>query len=282
MQLGIETAVKLLILLLGCWTTISSASILTDIPKSNPLGIDWYPAPSPEDGPPLSAGASRNPALLPVQIGSIVGAYLVSACIVSVALIWLSRKLRRLALQSEKALDIEMVEPRARPYYNDPSPVSLAGVRNFSWPSPVKNDPNPYVFPTTHGAPRAPPGGGDPFVNKRTVEADREMLQRDLEDIYAHVMEQEEAKAKGINPKEMPPPISLQTAGPVHVAAPQRSDTAKIEKVRPSNIVIEEPKSPKSHSRSSSIISSLKSPKRKGVKGYDFLPNPVCNLSKPR
>lgn len=280
--MGPDTAITVSsVLLLAGWSGISTANILKDIPKNNPLNIDWYPAPSPEDGPPLSAGALRNPAYLPAQIGGIVGAYLLSAGIVGIAIILLGRKLRRQVTQSAKALDIEMVEPRTQQYHVNHVPYSPntvpGGPRNFSWPSPDKTDQNPYVFPTT-GGPRSP-HGADPFVDKRIVEADKEMLERDLEDIYAHVMEQEEAKAAGVNPADMPPPAPLKSASPPPSATPQRPLTQgkKVEKSRPSTLNIEEPSS-KPNSRTSSIISSLKSPKRKGIRGMIIsspIPTPV-------
>jgi hypothetical protein len=203
MRVGLDTAISVnLILLLAGWPGISTANILTDIPKHNPLNIDWYPAPSPEDGPPLSAGALRNPAYLPAQIGGIVGAYLFAVSIVGFALILVGRKLRRQVTQSAKALDIEMVEPRTQSYQSGPKPVTPrtnpASPRNFSWPSPDKTDRNPYVFPTTGG--QRSPQSTSSFVDRRIVEADKEMLQRDLEDIYAHVMEQDAAKAAGVKP----------------------------------------------------------------------------------
>lgn len=273
MRVGLKTAITVnLVLLLTGWPGISTANILHDIPKNNPLNIDWYPAPSPEDGPPLSAGALRNPAYLPAEIGGIVGAYVFSVSVVGLALILIGRKLRRQVTQSAKALDIEMVEPRTQAHQNGPHPVTPgahpASPRNFSWPSPEKTDQNPYVFPTTAG--QKSPQSADPFVDRRIVQADQEMLQRDLEDIYAHVMEQEEAKAAGIKPAEMPPPPPLQSSPPL--PPPQRSGTPKkIEKSRPSNLELEEPKS-KSSSRTSSIISSLKSPKRRGIRGMLISP----------
>jgi hypothetical protein len=91
-----------LLLLLG-WLTISSANILHDIPKSNPLNIDWDPAPSPEDGPPLSAGALRDKSLLPAEIGGILGAYVFVVCIVGIALLLLGRKLRMSVQRAAKA-----------------------------------------------------------------------------------------------------------------------------------------------------------------------------------
>ena len=288
---GTETAIIAQFILCLTWTTISSANLLTDVPKNNPLNIDWDPAPSPADGPPLSAGASRDSSLLPAQISGIVGAYLFSVCIVGVILLVVGRGLRRRLRYSTRSLDIEMVHGHFDQYHIDPSPVSPGAVpggpRNFSWPSPDKKEPNPYVFPATVRdlgvlkQPRSPPGNGDPFVDHRIVEADRDMLQRDLEDIYAHVMQQEEAKAAGVNLKEMPLPPQLQAAGlaPTGIALRQPIPPKKIEKQRPANINTEEPQSPtKNTSRTSSIISSLKSPKRKGIRGMrisDPIPTPL-------
>jgi hypothetical protein len=282
MRVGAETAITIRLIALLSGASISSANILTDIPKSNPLNIDWDPAPAPEDGPPLSRGASRDPSLLPAQIGGIIGAYLFSVCTVGIALILIGRKLRVAIQSSPKVLDIEMVEPRAQithPF--DPTPVSPSkGPRNFSWPSPEKTDRNPYVFPSIVKE-ISPVDDKNPYVDHRIVQADREMQQRDLEDLYAHVMEQDAAKAAGVSPKEMPPPPQLQTTGLVPMVAPQRQDSQprRIEKQRPSQITIsEEPQSPKPQSRTSSIISSLKSPRKKGLRSLRIsspIPTPV-------
>ncbi|KAK4187220.1 hypothetical protein QBC35DRAFT_385363 [Podospora australis] len=60
-----------------------------------PLWLDlWSPDPSPEDGPPLSAGAIRDPAYLPAQIGGIVGAYALSLVVVALLLLALLRRRR--------------------------------------------------------------------------------------------------------------------------------------------------------------------------------------------
>ncbi|KAN0117823.1 hypothetical protein V8E51_003800 [Hyaloscypha variabilis] len=273
MHVWAQTKIQAPVILFLCLTSISSANILTDIPKNNPLNIWWSPAPPPADGPPLSADASRNRALIPAQVGAIIGAYLFSVCIVGIALILIGRKLRHQVQASAKALDIEMVEPRFETAVHTPLPLSASlhspgGSRNFSWPSPEKDIKNPYIFPPNL-SPRTPPAYG-PYVDTRIVEADREMLNRDLEDIYAHVMEQEELKAKGINPKEMPLPAQLQRTGPVPNSPPQPqrqpSPTKKIEKSRPGNLNLDDTKSVKSgHSRISSIISSIKSPRKKAM-----------------
>jgi hypothetical protein len=287
MHVGTETAIIAPLILILSWAPISIGNILTDIPKKNPLNIDWYPAPAPENGPPLSAHASRDPALLPAQIGAIVGSYLFSVCIVGTALILIGRRLRFRSQQCGKALDIEMVEPHFPAF--DPSPISPGqlpgGPRNFSWPSPEKDIRNPYIFPpsttTINGSPISPVGIDSSF-DTRIIDADRDMLQRDLEDIYAHVMQQEDAKAAGVNVKEMPLPPQLQHVGPVRTDGPQgQSSLAKEKKLekaasrRPSVLTLDEGKSEKSHSRSSSILSALRSPRRKKMQISSPLPTPL-------
>lgn len=261
----IETAIFLI--------TISQVDARSILPRV--LGIDNNPAPSPEDGPPLSANASRNKDLLPGQVGEIIGAYVFVLILVAIGL-WVAGRKRRHQVRlsnTQKPLDIEMVEPTRKLYAIDTTPISPGiqvpshtrnGSRNFSWPSPDKKEPNPYVFPSNNNHSRNP-SNIDPVV-----EADREMLQRDLEDIYAHVMEQEEAKAKGVSPREMAPPTALQNAGP----APRRESTAttsskKTEKQRPGKLDIENQsvKSGSRGSRASSIISSIMSPKKKTFRG---------------
>ncbi|KUJ20520.1 uncharacterized protein LY89DRAFT_682245 [Mollisia scopiformis] len=262
MHRGTETAINpALILLLFIYAGISSANILYDPPKHNPLNIDWDPAPSPEDGPPLSAHASRDPALIPAQVGAILGAYLFSVCVVGIALVLIGRKLRLSVQRAARALDIEMVHPAPIITQFNPTPLSPGGgPRNFSWPSPEKDTKNPYIYPSSVRSP-VTPAGSDPYVDTRIVEADREMMDRDLEDIYAHVMEQEEAKKAGVNVKELPPPL-LQKTGPVPMSAPQRTP-----KGRPSNLNFDEPKT---KSRASSIISSLISPRKKGLRAMNI------------
>jgi hypothetical protein len=287
MRVWDQTKILALAFLLSTCLTISSArNILTDVPTSNPLNIWWSPAPPPEDGPPLSASASRDRSLLPAQIGGIIGAYLFSVCIVGIALICLGRKLRHQIQISPKALDIEMVDAQfqtaqATPRYAPHSAglSSPGGSRNFSWPSPEKDIKNPYIFPPSLKSPRTPPDLGNPYVDTRIIEADREMLNRDLEDIYAHVMEQEEAKLQGIKPQEMPLPTQLQRTGTVPTSPPQRQLTPpkKVEKSRPADLQFDETRSTKStQSRISSMFSSLKSPRKsKGMQISSPLPTPA-------
>ncbi|KAK4200801.1 hypothetical protein QBC40DRAFT_279177 [Triangularia verruculosa] len=65
------------------------------LPRRGDLWLDYSsPTPSPEDGPPLSANAVRDPAYLPYHIGAIVGAYGVSLVIVALLLLALLKTRR--------------------------------------------------------------------------------------------------------------------------------------------------------------------------------------------
>jgi hypothetical protein len=263
-------------------------------PRSNPLGLDYSPAPPPDKGPALSAHASRNKDLLPAQIGGIVGAYLLSLCIVGTVLLILGRRLRRQVELEAKSLEVELVSSISQGVYagsTGPTPVSPSNLRNYSWPSPDRKqaiyefppagnpDPAAFVFPPRQDIEAAAPyvypthnsiysHQSNPSIDTKVVEADREMLARDLEDIYAHVMEQEEAKAAGVDVRSMPPPKIPNAQPPA--SAPQ----SKNSKHKPADISInDDSKSTKTHSRASSILSSFtsprspKSPRKKGIRG---------------
>lgn len=74
------------------------------------VDIDNGPAPSPEDGPPFSAHATRDKALLPYQIIGVLAAYLGMVLILSTALLTFGRKLRKQALTAAER-PTEMVKP---------------------------------------------------------------------------------------------------------------------------------------------------------------------------
>jgi hypothetical protein len=269
MRAEIETAIIALILSAGSVTSASNIN-----PRGNPLGIYYDPAPSPEEGPPLSAGALRDPTYLPAEIGGIVGAYVFVLGIFGIALLLIGRRRRKLAARIREKLDVELVQPSFTVIQTYPSPLSPGGTtRNFSWPSPEKDGPNPYVFPATIRSPISPVGS-DPNVDHRVVEKDKDYLQQNLEDLYARVMEQEEAKAAGIVLTDKPAPLPLLSPGPVPQTSPQRNTLSKTRN-KPTNLDVS---SEKSHSRTSSIISNLMSPKRKGIRGMRIsspIPTPL-------
>ncbi|KAI9740790.1 MAG: hypothetical protein M1818_004756 [Claussenomyces sp. TS43310] len=253
MRLETKTAIGALLITSAAFLASASAISL----RSNPLGIDWDPAPSPEDGPPLSRGALRDKKYLPAEIGGIVGAYAFTVAVVGLALSLVGRRLRK-RIQAGKG-DIELQQPVINVYE---TPITPVEPQNFSWPSPEKSQQNPYIFPATTRSPISSVGS-DPNVDARVIQADRDNLQRGLEDIYAHVMEQEEAKAAGVVLTDSPRHLRHQPQAGLPAAAPQRKSGGK-QKSKPPSLDV---KAEKSHSRTSSVISSIVSPRKKGIRG---------------
>ncbi|KAI9843448.1 MAG: hypothetical protein M1837_006294 [Sclerophora amabilis] len=162
------------------------------------------PAPSPEEGPPLSRGASRDPALLPAQIGSIAGSYVLCILIIGTALFFVGRRLRRDAQTSSVFLDVEMVKPTI-PKSIDTTPISPKSNGTIPWPSPKKGGLLSWS-PTrklSNGAPNFsyPSPSKQSFVtfDERVIEEDKASRERDMERLYAAVMEQDAATASRKN-----------------------------------------------------------------------------------
>ena len=269
----------------------------------NPLGIDWTPAPAPQDGPPLSAGASRNLSILPAQIGAIVGAYVAFVLAVGLAVLFVGRRLRASAQSSQRTLDVEMVKPINTNL--GPSPISPEDKKAAQSSAQPRSPPPNYVSSTQYSpAPNfswpSPKKESFSAVDERVVEEDRARGQQDMERLYAAVMEQDEAKAAG---KQLGPhPELLQPAQGAHddPAPHLHSPTKLLRKSRkPSPPLSANPPtagnsptlapasrvsvvSSKAPSQRSSIAStfSIKS-KRKGVRGLNIsapIPTPTPSL----
>ncbi|KAK2074490.1 hypothetical protein P8C59_008694 [Phyllachora maydis] len=243
--------------------------------NSNPLKIDWEPAPSPEDGPPGSANALRDPAYLPAQVSGIIGSYALSLLVVATLLLLLSKR-RREHLQNADAGDYP-VEAVFNPF---PDPFGLqseeeyrqnlgdfqSGIdpgsprtfhRNLSLPcntSPISPSSvaRTVAFPSPSSTVTHLALGLDLAVDQSVVAQDRAMAQRHLENMYRHVMEQEEAKEQGreyVPPPQPPPQDRLKKE---KKNKPSRLNLAKEEK----------------QSRASSMLSILmKSPRKRAQKG---------------
>ncbi|AEO64224.1 b18a01b6-d481-416a-8678-63976d69315e [Thermothielavioides terrestris] len=93
---GVSAYNSALVLLLAApsWTLLCAAAPWTGLLSRRQLIFDYSPAPPPDQGPPLSAGALRDPAFLPAQIGGIVGAYAFSLVLVALLLLGLSKRRR--------------------------------------------------------------------------------------------------------------------------------------------------------------------------------------------
>lgn len=183
------------------------------------VSIDEGPAPSPEDGPPFSAHATRNRALLPYQIVGVVGSYVATVLILGTLLLTLGRTLRRRA-QEMASRPTEMVKPMGRSF--DPSPISPLSSSGRSWYSPRKLR-NKRSAATSIRSGRSNPvsPGMDSVVSFDTnvIDADRQKRQDEMERLYAAVMAQDEQKSQTatITTSEMPsvaPPTYSQKKAP--------------------------------------------------------------------
>ncbi|OHE94287.1 hypothetical protein CORC01_10447 [Colletotrichum orchidophilum] len=254
--------------------------------NNNPLNIDWDPAPSPEDGPPASANALRDPAYLPYQIGAIVGSYGVSLVLVACLLLVLSKRRREALTAGDDEVNFEvgiedlLYEASSPPKLtlevpSSPRSILRSHVRDFSYPGveeyqtlEYQTPQTPYIAPTSTSTLQAP--GVDFTVDQRIVAKDKEMAQTQLEEMYKYVMEQEEAKLQGIK-LEGSPVLTANAQLPTPTNASFSKSSLRKEKHKPGNLNLAEEKPEKKQSRASSIFSALRSPKKnKDVRGISI------------
>ncbi|KAL4886772.1 hypothetical protein BJY04DRAFT_77413 [Aspergillus karnatakaensis] len=166
------------------------------------------------DNPPL------DEPLLAVQIGGIVGAYVIFVAITITLLLVVGRRLRRTVQASNFTLQVEMMKPKAAPITTtmpanstDPSPVTPTNkAQGFrSWTSLTKGH--------TRGSNNASVSTVD---HASVVAADRRRAQDQMEMLYAAVMAHDEQRAaaatspvspiENVDLKELPPrsPTSYQ------------------------------------------------------------------------
>ncbi|OTB02173.1 hypothetical protein M426DRAFT_322882 [Hypoxylon sp. CI-4A] len=253
-----------LLLVFSTFTPFCSASVIQDLHNNY-----FDPAPSPEDGPSLSAGALRNTAYLPAQIGGIVGSYALSLVVVAALLLILAKKRREHLSAGDEDLDDQVQYQFAFPplqagvqypqYGLDPP---KSPIKNFSYPTPLTplsatGPTSPYIVPSLHSTSTL---GANPLVDPRVVAADREMAQQQLEEMYKLVMEQEAAKEAGVVLDQPPAPLPSQ--------ASSKQGILKRGKNKPANLNLAETEKPQS--RASSILSAFKSPRKKNVKGISI------------
>ncbi|KAF2449602.1 hypothetical protein P171DRAFT_427781 [Karstenula rhodostoma CBS 690.94] len=171
--------------------------LLVDFVHAAPYNfLDNYraPAPSPEDGPPASANASRDKNLLPAQICAIVGAYAVTVLIWGLLLVTVGRKMRRRTENSPKALELELVTKRAS-LRSPTSPIgsarSISSWRKiFRKDKDIENGDVPEspiaISPVIHS-----PGSFD----QKVIEENKARAQAEMERLYAAVMDHDRKKS---------------------------------------------------------------------------------------
>lgn len=165
----------------------SAAGLLLLLPSTTAavdiwaFDIDNNPAPSPQDGPPFSANASRDPALLKWQILGIAGGYVLFVLVTFTLLLTVGKRLRRAAQSSTGSLSMEMVKPNR--WMGDPSP-------------PGHND-NTRGWGTV-GRAKSPASTTVASFDPTVIEADKRRREQEMERLYAAVLQ-----GDTISPKEV-------------------------------------------------------------------------------
>ena len=282
----------LLPLLQALFTTATTASP-TDIWH---VSIWEAPAPPPGKGPPIDDHSLRDLSYLPAQIGSIIGAYILSVLIIGSAILFVGRRLRRAAQASPVTLSMEMMKPVKLdlPKAFDPSPVSPSN-NNLYGPSPnstidMKNNwPSPQSKSTRNSEGWGSIAKGhqkQPSVvssvvtfDESVIEDDKERNQKEMERLYAAVMEHDEKKSTSVSGlpdgqrPQSPPELQHLRSTQQPSEPPPRSDT-----VSPARTAAKSPRTssrPKPlsfHSRNSSRSSLGSFSKKRGIRSLPISP----------
>jgi len=164
------------------------------------VSILTSPAPPPDEGPPLSAGALRDESKLKYEIAGIVGAYFFWVFVTLLLLLLVGKRLRHKIQTSNQTLSMEIVKPS--PLSSHPgmsmdsplkSPGKMASLR--SWASGGKSHshkPSNTSMATT--------------IDEKIVEADRAKNMDEMAKLYAAVMIHDEEKSqKALNSSQTSP-----------------------------------------------------------------------------
>lgn len=254
------------------------------------------PAPLPGKGPPLDDHSLRDLSYLPAQISSIIGAYILSVLIIGSAILFVGRRLRRAAQASPGTLSMEMMKPvkldAPKPF--DPSPISPSNNNLYgpspnstldmknNWPSPrSKSTRNSDGWGSIAKGHRKQPSVVSSVVtfDESVIEDDKERNQKEMERLYAAVMEHDEKKSTPASylPDEQRPqsPPELQHLRPEQqpLEPPPRTDT-----VSPARTATKSPRAAfrptplSTHSRNSSRSSLGSFSKKRGIRGLPISP----------
>ena len=156
------------------------------------IEIDNAPAPPPDEGPPLSAGALRNKSKLKYEVIGIVGAYLVWLLITFLLLVFVGKKLRYRIQTSNRTLSMEIVRPA--PLVNQSnmsvepplkSPGKLASLR--SWASGNRHAHKPSNISVTS------------TIDEKILQADQAKNKDEMARLYAAVIQHDEERSQ--NPR---------------------------------------------------------------------------------
>ncbi|OQD84410.1 hypothetical protein PENANT_c013G02623 [Penicillium antarcticum] len=134
-----------------------------------------------------------NKPLLAIQIGSIVGAYVIFVAVLLALLLFVGRRLRRTVQSSNYTLHMEMLKPVRPPVSMDPSPISPM---SHNLPSPKSSGFKSWGSLHRSTRPSQPSVNGSMLtVDESIVATDRQRAQDEMEMLYAAVMEHDAKKA---------------------------------------------------------------------------------------
>lgn len=244
------------------------------VPKSLwHISILEAPAP-PADIDTASPYALRNKKYLPAEIAGIIGAYIFFVFCIATALLLVGRRLRRAAQASPKTLAMEMMKPVHGDVPNafDPSPISPLSKNPYGkspvstvntqemWPSPQKSSIG-YGFDKKGHNKQASIQSSVVTFDESVIEDDKDRNQREMERLYAAVMEHDEQKSstsinKTSQRAQHPPELQhLRSASNAQApTSPLRTDT------KSSGLGIAS--SPRKHTRPSPITTSSRASSR--------------------
>ncbi|KLP04091.1 uncharacterized protein Y057_14277 [Fusarium fujikuroi] len=223
------------------------------------------------------SGGPIDTTYLPAQIGGIIGAYAVSLVLVAITLLALSKKRREHIAAGIDEVDFEVRKDIVSPDFPPTAvPTSLNIITDTEFIKPSFQDShegNPYIYPSPASSVGAP--GTNPFVDPRVVAVDRLMAQSQLEDMYKHVLEHEDAKKRGVVYDVPLPPNAHHQPRPSASASvlslkSSTSSPSKKERSKPATLNLSASREEKSQSRTSSFLSALRSPKKKQMKGMSI------------
>lgn len=283
--------------------TLFLISLLFSIAPTTAASI-WHvsifeaPAPPPGKGAPIQASALRDPAYLPAQIAGIVAAYVVSVLIIGSALLFVGRRLRRAAQESPRTLAIEMMKPLNTnlPRATDPFGVSPATTNTVQSPSPADHldmkrgwsklgkrqsrRASSGMGSQEKGHRRQQPSIQSSVVtfDESVIEDDRERNEKEMERLYAAVMDHDERKAASVDDFgkrqiQHPPELQhLRHSQQTPVSSPDPNSRFPARTLTKSPRASNRPTPLSIHSRTSSRSSFGSFSKARGIKGLPISP----------
>ncbi|KAI1625677.1 hypothetical protein EDD37DRAFT_312621 [Exophiala viscosa] len=151
--------------------------------------IDNSPAPPPDEGPPLSAGALRDRSKLKYEIAGIVGAYVFWLLLLLVLLLFVGKRLRRKHQTSNFALSMEILKPAPLVNHHNAavepplrSPGKMASLKSWAGAGRSHSRKQSSVTVST--------------IDEKILEADKVKNMDEMTKLYAAVMMHDEQRSQ--------------------------------------------------------------------------------------